>query len=227
MYQPMLFLHWKQVRIVLIPFIVASFGLPLYAVHQMGGIPGIPADTQAYMILAMAEGLRPVFPALAAANGIMLALSAWNWDHQVGHVYSLSLPIPRWRFATLKMGAGAALALLPAAAFWAGSLVAASSVALPAGLHAYPNALALRFFMVVLVSYAVVFAMASGTVKTATLVVSAVLAFLIIGGALSAQLSEAFPALRDANLVTQTIHVLAGKHGPFEVFSGAWSLIDV
>ena len=27
MYQPMLFLHWKQVRLGLIPFVVAAFGL--------------------------------------------------------------------------------------------------------------------------------------------------------------------------------------------------------
>jgi len=225
MYQPMLFLHWKQVRIVLIPFVVAAFALPLYAVHQMGGT-GTDA-LQAYFVLSLAEGLRPVFPALAAATGIMLALSAWNWDHQIGHTYSLSLPLPRWRFATLKMGAGATLSLLPALAFWGGAQVATASITLPAGLHAYPNALALRFFMVMLVSYAVFFALASGTVKTASIIASAVLLFLIVGGALGTSLGQFFPTLHGVNLVDEAISILAGKHGPFEVFSGAWSLIDV
>jgi uncharacterized protein (TIGR00255 family) len=32
MYQPMLFVHWKQVRHALIPFVVAAFALPLLAV---------------------------------------------------------------------------------------------------------------------------------------------------------------------------------------------------
>jgi|AP95_1055475.scaffolds.fasta_scaffold25180_3 hypothetical protein len=41
MYQPMLFLHWKQVRFGLIPFILAAFALPGLAgpagsLHQGG-----------------------------------------------------------------------------------------------------------------------------------------------------------------------------------------------
>ena len=27
MYQPMLFIHWKQIRLALLPFVVASFAL--------------------------------------------------------------------------------------------------------------------------------------------------------------------------------------------------------
>ena len=40
MYQPMLFIHWKQVRLVLIPFVIAAFGLPLMVIQGLGPAPG-------------------------------------------------------------------------------------------------------------------------------------------------------------------------------------------
>ena len=47
---------------------------------------------------------------------------------------------------------------------WLGSHVAAMSIAVPAGLNAYPNALALRFFLAMMLSYAMLFAMALGLI---------------------------------------------------------------
>jgi hypothetical protein len=231
MYQPMLFLHWKQIKVALLPFMIAAFGLPLVSVQGMGGDPtaggsaaGGPA---AYEFLVGAQAWVVVFPLLAAAIGVTLALSAWNWDHQLHHVYALSLPVPRWQYATLKMGAGTLLALLPAAAFWAGAHVAAASLTLPEGLHAYPNALALRFLLAELVAYAVLFAMAAGTIRTTLVVVTAWFVFLFVGGSLNGFLGSEFEVFREVNVVEAFMDVLVGPHGPFEVFSGSWMLIDV
>ena len=121
MYRPMLYLHWKQVRWGLLPFAFAAYALPLLAVQGLGTAPGMEATTlEAYRIVGGFQVWLPVFPLLAAAVGMTLALSAWNWDHQLKHVYALSLPISRWRYAALKMGAGATLALVPTAALWFG-----------------------------------------------------------------------------------------------------------
>ena len=105
MYQPMLFLHWKQIKVALIPFVIAAFGLPLVAVQGLGGsIEMTTAAAEAYRSVAAYGIWMPAYPLLAGGIGITLALSAWNWDHQLNHVYALSLPISRWRYAALKMG---------------------------------------------------------------------------------------------------------------------------
>jgi hypothetical protein len=227
MYQPMLYLHWKQIRIVLIPFVIAAFGLPLLSVQGFEVARGsLPADALALHGLDAVQVWVGAFPALAVAIGVTLALSSWNWDHQLNHVYSLSLPISRWEYAVTKMGAGAVLALLPAGAFWVGSLVATASVHLPIGLHAYPNGLALRFLLSVLVSYALVFALAAGTIRTTVIVLSTLAAFFLVGAGIQSYLAVTFPSLHQMNVVNDVAHILS-LTGPFAVFTGSWALIDV
>jgi len=217
MYQPMLYVHWKQVKLVLVPFAVAAFSLPLLVVQGLttepGGsvVPALAADSSSWL---------PLFPLLAGSLGVVLALTAWTWDHRLGHVYALSLPVARWEYALLKMAAGIVLGLLPTAALWIGAHVATASVTLPAGLTAYPNQLAIRFFMTMLLAYALFFALGSGTIKTTVWVVTAVFGLLVA--------TQLFPGLVSGStaldLATEWL-VRAG--GPLEVFTGNWSLIDV
>lgn len=228
MYQPMLFLHWKQIRIALIPFVLASFGLPLLVV---GGL-GAPADTsgatlEAYEVLLSMQPWLVFFPVLAAAIGSVLALSAWNWDHKLDHVYALSLPLTRREYALLKMGAGGVLALLPAAALWAGAHVAAASITLPEGLHAYPNQLAVRFLLAIFLSYAVLFAMAAGTVRTTLWIISALVAFVVVGTVANDVFAVFFDFFESTNVVLRVLWWLGRAPGPFAVFTGSWALIDV
>jgi len=228
MYQPMLFLHWKQIKVALIPLVLAAFAAPLLSVQGLGSLSAFSEDTiGAYQFMTYSAVWVAVFPALAGVIGITLALSSWNWDHQLNHVHALSLPIPRWRYATLKMGAGVVLALLPGLAFWAGAQLAAASLTLPEGLHAYPNALALRFFLSVLCSYAVLFAMAAGTVRTTMIMVTAIILLMLVGGSLNDFLGRYFETFRQVNVVEWTLQLLWSRNGPFEVFSGSWLLIDV
>ena len=228
MYQPMLFMHWKQVRWGLLPFVLAAYALPMIAVQGLGSAPGMDGTTlEAYRIVAGYQVWLPAFPILATAIGITLALSAWNWDHQLKHVYALSLPVSRWRYATLKMGAGAILALLPAGALLVGAHVATAFVDLPAGLHAYPNQLALRFLVASLVAYAGFFAMAAGTVKTTVWIVSLAIGFVILGNVLTEFLAGYYPLFYRVNLVEMVFEALMRAPGPFEVFTGNCMLIDV
>jgi hypothetical protein len=224
----MLFLHWKQIKVALVPLVIAAFGLPLMTVQGLGSLSEFPEDAvAAYQAMSNIQLWLPVFPILAGLTGMTLALSSWNWDHQHNHVYALSLPLPRWRYATLKMGAGVVLALLPGLGFWLGASLAAASVTLPAGLHAYPNALALRFFLSILVSYAVLFAMAAGTVRTTAVVVSGLFLFLLVGGGLNDFLAGHIDFFERVNVVQGFFSALGSQHGPFEVFTGSWMLIDV
>lgn len=228
MYQPMLFLHWKQARLFLAPLVVAAFGLPLLAIQGLGPAPGADLPfTEAYSSVAALSLWLPLFPLLAGAIGVTLGTTTWQWDHQHNHVYALSLPIARWEYVLLKMGAGLVLALMPAAAFWLGAHVAAASLTLPEGLRAYPNQLALRFLLAIVLSYALLFAMAAGTIRTTLWIVAGtvvLIAGLSIGGAL---LSLYVPSLGDLNLLDSVFNWMVRAGGPFGVFNGNWALIDV
>lgn len=215
MYQPMLYIHWKQARLPLLPFIVAAFGLPLMSIQGLGAALGegfVPGAYSALNTLSL-----PIYPVLAFLTGVGLALTAWNWDHQLNHVYALSLPVARWEYSMLKMGAGVVLALIPTVALWIGAHAASLAVALPEGLQAYPNQLAFRFFLAVLLSYALVFAMASGTVKTNLWVLSGVIVAFVTG----------VSVLEYMGLADVVVQFLWRAGGPFEVFTGNWALIDV
>ena len=228
MYQPMLFVHWKQVRHVLVPFVVASFALPLLAVQGLGTPPGaatVPAEV--YQYVWPSQVWLPLFPVLAAGIGILLALTAWNWDHKLGHIYALSLPVARWEYVLLKMGAGVALALVPALTLWIGAHVAAASVSLPPGLDAYPNQLALRFFASTLLIYAFFFALGAGTMKTTIWVITAFFVALVAAELLGGVAVLYFPGLQGLSFLQLATDWLVEAGGPFEVFVGNWTLIDV
>ena len=139
MYQPMLFIHWKQARLPLLPFVVAAFGLPLLSIQGLFTVFGESSYASAYSDLATLS--LPIYPALAFLTGVVLALTAWNWDHQLNHVYALSLPLARWEYAMLKMGAGLVLALIPAFALWIGAS-GLGCLALPGGTDAWGDTLA-------------------------------------------------------------------------------------
>jgi hypothetical protein len=215
MYQPMLFLHWKQARLPLLPFVVGAFGLPLLSIQGFGYFSDDVSLGSAFSALA---GLSlPLYPILAFLIGVAIALTAWNWDHQLNHVYALSLPLARWEYAMLKMGAGVLITLIPTAAFWLGAQLASAAVVLPEGLHTYPNELTFRFFLAVLLSYAVVFAMAAGTVRTSLVAMVAVYGALIVW----------IWFIGSFEMGDAALEYLWRAGGPLEVFTGSWALIDV
>jgi hypothetical protein len=228
MYNPMLFVHWKQVRLLLIPFVVAAFGLPLLAVQGFGWEgTGVDTSFESYRLWASYQVWLEYFPMLAASVGALVALTAWNWDHRFGHVYALSLPVARWEYVMLKMGAGAALLLIPVGALWIGAQLASASVEIPEGLRAYPNQLAFRFLLASLISYSLFFAMGASTIRTTIWVVSSIFVFIVGGNLIGAALAYWIPSLEGANLVSAAVGWFVRAGGPFAVFTGSWTLIDV
>lgn len=227
MYQPMLYLHWKQIRYGLIPFVLAAYALPLLAVQGFGGLDPAAMASGAYRSAVGFNSWLLFFPVLAAGTGATLALSAWNWDHQLQHVYALSLPVSRWRYAMLKMGAGAALALIPTAAFGLGCAVAVLSVDLPMGLHAYPFQLTLRFFLATLLTYSAFFALAAGTVRTTGILLSLLVVGLLVSGPLTEALANLDPYWEGVHVMEWAMTRLIEAPGPIQIFTGNWSLIDV
>ncbi len=228
MYKALLFLHWKQVRFALVPAVIASFGLPLLLVSGMGSPNGSPtASLQAYQIVSELNDFLYLFPALAAGIGAVLALSAWNWDHQFNHVYALSLPVTRFEYVLNKLLAGFTLALIPAAGLWLGAHVASLSVSLPVGLRTYPNQLAVRYLFALFLMYGLLFAFASGTKATTVKVLSGVVGLVVLGTLGNELLAGFFPYFADTHVLEAVMRTLVEAPGPFQVFTGNWALIDV
>jgi len=231
MFQQILFTQWKSVRSALIPIAIASFGLPLLAVQDLALPKDLSAGDpiralQAEFIFDTWQLWLPFFPILAAILGSIFAINAWSADHHAGHIYSLALPLPRWKYVLWKMGAGALLLLIPVTFLSVGSFVAVGSFDMAEGLHAYPFLFTQRFLMASLLAFGALFALASGTTRTAVLVVTVGLSVLFGGQLLTFYLSEHILAF-DWQLFDWFGRVMVEWPGPFEVYFGNWNLIDV
>ena len=231
MFQQILYTQWKSLRSGMIPLAIASFGLPLLAVQDLALPSELSANAparalQAEFIFESWQIWLPFFPILATIVGVVVAINAWSGDHTAGHVYALSLPLPRWKYVLWKMGAGSLLLLVPVAFLSAGSLVATGSLELAEGLHSYPLLFTQRFLMASLLAYAGLFAMASGTVRTAVIVMSVGLSVLFGGQLLTYYLSELLPSF-DWQLFVWFERIMVEWPGPLEVYFGNWNLIDV
>lgn len=224
MFRQILFVHWKAARFLLLPLVVAAFGLPLLSVQGLEQLGGRDAT---YAYLAIPQLWAGFFPLLATVAGATVALTAWSWDHGHDHVYALSLPLPRWEYVLLKMAAGMVLLLPVAAALWGGSMAAVAFVTLPESLSAYPHLLGIRFLMASLLAYGILFAMGGGTIRTAMYLVTGVIGVVILGEIGAEALRETYPILENFHFAGWIYDRLVTWPGPFEVFAGNWLLIDV
>ena len=66
-----------------------------------------------------------------------------------------------------------------------------------------------------------------GTVRTTAVVVSGLFLFLLVGGGLNDFLGSHIEFFERVNVVESVFQALGSRHGPFEVFTGSWMLIDV
>jgi hypothetical protein len=218
MFRQLLYTQWKWSRLVLLVIGLAAFALPLLSVQGVR-----PDDLGRFDVEQMLAGVQTwglLYPVLATAAALILAMTTWGPDHRGKHIYALSLPIPRWHYALLRFGAGCVLLAAPVAMVWIGALVASAATNLPAGLETYPTILALRFGLAALVAYAAFFAISAGTNRTAGVVLG------IIGGLVVAQLILLI-ADTNINVLSPLLIRLFVWPGPLEIFTGRWMLIDV
>ncbi len=218
MFRQLLYTQWKWSRLVLLLVVLMGFSLPIVSVQGVH-----PNDLGRFEIDSLLGGMQAwglLYPILATGLALVLALTTWGPDHRGRHVYALSLPIPRWHYALLRFGAGCTLLAIPVFAVWLGSLVATSVVDLPAGLEAYPTALALRFGLAAFVAYAAFFAISSGTNRTAGIILGVIAALILVQVVASI-------ANIDFDLMSAAQTVLLLGPGPLAVFTGRWMLVDV
>jgi hypothetical protein len=218
MFRVILYSQWKWSRLIVVVGTVASFALPVISMQGATASDRGPLQTQE--LLRAVQSWGTLYPVLAAALGLLVAIATWAADHRGRHIHALTLPIPRWRYVLLRFGAGVTLLAGPVLAVLLGAVLATAMATIPPGLQGYPIALALRFAIAVLVAYAVFFAVSSGTARTAGVILGAIGALVLIQ--ILANLANL-----ELNLLALLQMVILNWPGPFAVFTGRWMLVDV
>lgn len=218
MFRVILLTQWKWSRLLVILGAVAGAALPILTAQGAVGRGNDPALAASLLQTSRLWGFG--YPIVAAALGLLVAITAWAPDHRGRHVHALVLPIPRARYVTLKYLAGLTLLAVPVGGVLAGAAIAALLAPLPPGLHTYPIALVARFALATAVAYSIFFAVSGATARTAGIILAAVAALMGIQVLASA---AGIPLRLDLLVVTAVLQ----WPGPFAVFTGHWMFIDV
>jgi hypothetical protein len=213
MYRNILLTQWKWTRAIVLIATILGFALPLASL-QTATSAGRAADFVARM-----QQFGVWYALLASATGLLVALTAWAHDQRGRHVYALTLPVSRAQYVMMRLTAGASFLVPPTIAVLLGALFVSFFGAIPDGLTTYPVALTLRFLFAATVAYALFFAIASATQKTAGIILGA-LATVLLTQYLLVTLGF------DLDLTRRLVEVLFRSPGIFSVFSGRWSLVD-
>lgn len=214
MFKAIIKTQWKWTRLAVLACVTAAFALPLLSLASASESPN------ARGFIWTMQGWGVAYALLAAALGLLIAVLAWNSDHRGHHVYALSLPVPRWRYVLLRFGAGLLFLLPPVVALGASALIVSGNHAIPAGLHAYPFALTLRFAFAALVAFAVFFAISAATRRAAGYVLGMIAAVIVADVLTSA-------AGMQTQILAHAIDLVIATPGLLSVFNGRWMLIDV
>jgi len=213
-----LFVQWKWNRDFLAFYTVVAFAAPLVILWV--ALPHLGLSS-ARELVQVGGVVGDAIAVISVCAGMTVAWQGYGVDERVGHMYALSLPLTRTQ--ALGMRAAAALALLsvPAMGVWVGSVLAAGQVALPASLHSYAGSLAGRALLAAWLAHACVFALRYSAGRRAKVVLFA----LAIGVGSLGFATEAVPGARST--IVRAAEFLISNPGPFGVFFGRWTLIDV
>src|SRR5688500_18182398 len=176
MFRAVLFTQWKWTRGALLFSTCLTFALPILSMRAAGRAL---VEANARTLLIQIESFGIFYALCSGLVGLLVAAMAWTSDHSGRHVYALSLPIERWKYVAMRYGAGATTLAAPIIALWVGAIVAIASVDIPAGLHAHPTGLAVRFALALVLTYSVFFAISSGTKRTAGILLAVLGSFVL------------------------------------------------
>src|SRR3989442_12941024 len=160
MFRAILYSQWKWSRLIVVLGTVVGFALPIVSLQGAAGAARGPLQAQGLLRAVQSGG--GLYPVLAAALGLLVAIATWAPDPRGRHVHALSLPLPRWRYVLLRFGGGVTLLVGPILAVLVGALLATTLASIPVGLQGYPLGLALRFARAVLGGYAGFLAVSAG-----------------------------------------------------------------
>jgi hypothetical protein len=218
MFGQTLFVQWKWNRDFLAFYTFVAFAAPLVILWV--ALPHLGLSS-ARELVRVGGVVGIAIAVISVCAGMTVAWQGYGVDERVGHIYALSLPLTRTRALVMRAGAALALLAVPAMGVWVGSVLAATQVALPPTLHSYAGSLAGRALLAAWLAHACMFALRYSAGRRAR----AVLFALVIAIGSLGFATEAVPASRST--IVRAAEFLISNPGPFGVFFGRWSLIDV
>lgn len=217
MFKALMAVQWKWTKWAAFLATLAGFAIPIASVQS---VARRDYGQQAGFIIGSMQQYAVVYAVLAGAIGLVFASLAWSNDHKGRHIYALSLPVSRAKYAAMRFAAGVIFLLLPTLGVLAGCLIASVIVPLPIGLHTYPIALTLRFLLASGLAFSIFFAIAASTPKTAGLILGGIATVFLVAFILSA-------AEIKYDLLGHVSSFLFTEPGLLSVFTGRWMLVDV
>jgi len=218
MFGQTLFVQWKWNRDFLAFYTVVAFAAPL--VIFWVALPHLGLSS-ARELVRVGGVVGDAIAVISVCAGMTVAWQSYGVDERAGHIYTLSLPLTRTRALAMRAAAALALLTVPAMGVWVGSVLAAGHVALPASLRSYSGSLAGRALLAAWLAHACVFALRYSAGRRAKVVLFA----LAIGVGSLGFATEAVPGARST--IVRAAEFLISNPGPFGVFFGQWTLIDV
>jgi hypothetical protein len=218
MFGQTLYVQWKWNRDFLAFYTLVAFTAPLIILWV--ALPHLGLSS-ARELVRVGGAVGVVVAVISVCAGMTVAWQGYGVDERVGHIYALSLPLTRTRALAMRAATALALLTVPAVGVWVGSVLAATQVTLPPSLHSYAGSLAGRALLAAWLAHACMFALRYSAGRRARAVL---FALTIIVGSLGFA-TEAVPGARST--IVGTAEFLISNPGPFGVFFGRWSLIDV
>lgn len=155
MLRAVLLQQWRVLRWVLLVFSILAFAVPVITTAAAGGLALSEQPVLDVISTFAVAGVPLAFGALLL--GVTVGSAGWGVDQGLGNIYLLVHPVPRWYMVLLRFAAGLVLIAIPVAALLVGNLAVTLLGSRPPYVQAYPVAQALRFALVTLVAYGVLF----------------------------------------------------------------------
>ena len=218
MFGQTLYVQWKWNRDFLAFYTLVAFAAPLVILWVALPRLGLSSARELVQVGGLVGVVASV---ISVCAGMTIAWQGYGVDERAGHIYALSLPITRTRALVMRAAAALILLTVPATGVWVGSALAAGQVALPANLHSYAGSLAGRALLAAWLAHACMFALRYSAGRRARFVLfTLIIAIGSLGFA-----TEALPGARGT--ILRAAEFLTSNPGPFGVFFGRWTLIDV
>jgi hypothetical protein len=218
MFRQTLYVQWKWNRDFLAFYTALAFAVPLLFLWIALPHLGFSSSRE---LVRVGEIIGVTVAVIAVLAGMTIAWQGYGIDERAGHIYALSLPITRTKALAIRAAAALVMLVLPAAAVWAGALLATGQVSLPATLHGYAGALAVRVLLASWLAHACMFALRYSAGRRAR---GALLVLVLLMSGASA-VAVAAPGTRI--FFSRAADFMISNPGPFGAFFGRWTLIDV
>ncbi|MEO5567359.1 MAG: hypothetical protein ABIR92_02635 [Gemmatimonadaceae bacterium] len=219
MFNALLTVQWKWTRIWVLFATIIGFAIPMTSARPLMFRESVYRITAGDIVSTM-QSAGVVYAVLAGGIGLAVAFLAWNADQKGRHIYALSLPVSRSRYALMRFGAGSVFLLIPAAGVLLGCLVAIALAQIPAGMHAYPVTLTLRFLLASFVAFSIFFGVAAASQKAAATLLVGIGGFIVLAVIIGAM------GVR-TDIIGKTLTLIFAEPGVLSIFTGRWMLIDV